>query len=169
MKDTPPNVAENRIRVHSSSFWRTLEAGIYTAVACVLALTAIVALTGSGRVLWEGLRTWDSSETMLRIIDRLLLVLMLVEILHTVRISIRSHVLVTEPFLIVGLIATIRRILVITLEAANLSRPETWSHGGDAIFHASVIELGLLGFMVLVLVISIYLLRHSPTAPEEDD
>jgi hypothetical protein len=39
-----------------------------------------------------------------------------------VRISIRSHVLVTEPFLIVGLIASIRRILVITLEASTLPR-----------------------------------------------
>jgi hypothetical protein len=167
MQDTPPKVAENRIRVHSSSFWLVVEAGIYTAVACVLAITAIVTLAGSGRVLWEGLRTWDSSDTILRIIDRLLLVLMLVEILHTVRISIRSHVLVTEPFLIVGLIATIRRILVITLETANLSRPETWSRGGETIFRASIIELGLLGFLVLVLVVAIYLLRHSAAAPQE--
>jgi hypothetical protein len=44
------------------------------------------------------------------------------QILHTVPISIRSHVLVTEPFLVVGLIASIRRILVITLEAATLTR-----------------------------------------------
>jgi Phosphate-starvation-inducible E family len=51
---------------------------------------------------------------------------MLVEIRHTVRISIRSHVLVTDPFLIVGLIAT-TRILVITLETANLTRPATWA------------------------------------------
>jgi hypothetical protein len=48
---------------------------------------------------------------------------MLVEILHTVRISIRSHILViTEPFLVVGLIASIRSILVITLEAATLTK-----------------------------------------------
>jgi hypothetical protein len=44
---------------------------------------------------------------------------MLVEILHTVRISIRSHILVTEPFLVIGLIASIRRILVITLKRAH--------------------------------------------------
>jgi hypothetical protein len=36
---------------------------------------------------------------------------MIVEILHTVRISLRSHILVAEPFLIVGLIAAVRRIL----------------------------------------------------------
>ncbi len=52
---------------------------------------------------------------------------MLVEILHTGRISIRSHVLVTEPFLVVGLIASIRRILVITLEAATLTKEGTWT------------------------------------------
>jgi phosphate-starvation-inducible protein E len=166
--DTPPTVKENQIRFHSSRFWSSLEAGIYTALAFVLAITAIVALFGAGRVLWEGFQTWDSSETILRIIDRLLLVLMLVEILHTVRISIRSHVLVTEPFLIVGLIATIRRMLVITLETANLTRPETWTKVGEAIFRASINELGLLGVLVLVLVIAIYLLRRSPAPREEE-
>jgi hypothetical protein len=71
---------------------------------------------------------------------------MLVEILHTVRISIRSHVLVAEPFLIVGLIPTIRRILVIGLEAGNLSRPETWNPQQKSLFRASALELGLLGY-----------------------
>ncbi len=55
----------------------------------------------------------------LRVLDDLLVVLMLVEILHTVRISIHSHLPLAEPFLIVGLIASIRRILVITLEAGQ--------------------------------------------------
>jgi hypothetical protein len=55
------------------------------------------------------------------VIDRLLVVLVLVEISQTVRFSIRSHTLVTEPFLVVGLIATIRRVLVVTLDAANLA------------------------------------------------
>jgi hypothetical protein len=160
-------VAENGVRLRSSAFWSSLEACIYTALACALALTAAVALAGALSVLWQGLRIWSTSDAILRIIDRLLLVLMLVEILHTVRISIRSHVLVTEPFLIVGLIATIRRILVITLEAANLTRPETWARGGEAIFRASVIELGLLGVLVLVLVTAIYLLRRSPAPSEE--
>jgi uncharacterized membrane protein (DUF373 family) len=162
------NVVRSRIRLRAAAFWCSLEAGIYTALACALALTAVVALAGAAHVLWDGLRTWTSADTILQTIDRMLLVLMLVEILHTVRISIRSHVLVIEPFLIVGLIATIRRILIITLEAANLTRPETWSKSGEALFRASVIELGLLGLLVLVLVGAIYLLRRSPPALEED-
>lgn len=145
-----------------------MEAGIYSALACALALTAVVALGGTGRVLWEGLRTWNSSSIILVIIDRILVALMLVEILHTVRISIRSHVLVTEPFLIVGLIATIRRILVITLETADLTRQATWANGGEAIFRASVIELGMLSVLVLVLVTAIYLLRRCPLTLEDE-
>jgi uncharacterized membrane protein (DUF373 family) len=168
MQNGSNKVAENSVRPRSSAFWCSVEACIYTALACALALTAVVALGGALTVLWQGLQTWNSSDTILRTIDRLLLVLMLIEILHTVRISIRSHVLVTEPFLIVGLIATIRRILVITLEAANLTRPETWAKGGEAIFRASVIELGLLGVLVLVLVAAIYLLRRSPPMSEEE-
>jgi hypothetical protein len=52
---------------------------------------------------------------------------MLMEILDTVRISIRSHVLVTEPFLVIGLIAS---MLVISLELANLTKPGAWSTEG---------------------------------------
>ena len=93
---------------------------------------------------------------------------MLVEILHTVRISIRSHVLVTEPFLVVGLIAAIRRILVVTLEAATLTKEGAWAtEGANGIFHSSMIELGLLGLLVLVLVVSITLLRRYVPASKD--
>jgi hypothetical protein len=101
-------------------------------------------------------------------LNQLLIVLMLVEILHTVRISVRSHVLVTEPFLVVGLIASIRRILVITLEAATLTKEGSWtSERASDIFQSSMVELGLLGLMVLVLVVSITLLRRY--APESKE
>ena len=61
----------------------------------------------------------DRNLTTLRVLNQLLVAPMLAEILHTVRLSIRSHVLVTEPFLVVGLIASVGRILVISLEMAT--------------------------------------------------
>src|SRR2546427_13154836 len=89
------------------------------------------------RGLWIGLSRWTVAAQTLRVLNQLLIVLMLVEILHTVRISIRSHVLVIEPFLIVGLIASIRRVLVITLEAATLTKEGAWAtEGSSAIFHS---------------------------------
>ncbi len=51
---------------------------------------------------------------------------MLVEILHTVHASIRTGTLLCEPFLIVGLIACIRRVLVITLETSQITQPDKW-------------------------------------------
>ena len=39
--------------------------------------------------------------------------LILVEIVHTVVLSLRAHHLVAQPFIIVGLVAVIRRVLVV--------------------------------------------------------
>jgi hypothetical protein len=116
-------------------------------------------------MLWEGLYHWTIATDTLQVLDELLVVLMMVEILHTVRISIRSHILVTEPFLVVGLIASIRRILVITLQAATLTKGGAWSSDIAAIFRSSMTELGLLGILILIMVSSITLLRrYAPSA-----
>src|SRR5947208_14494094 len=151
-------MVEDKLRNHFDYSLGKVEVVIYSVLARLLSGTVLAAIASAGKLLWDALSHWAIATQTLRVLNELLVVLMLVEILHTVRISIRSHVLVTEPFLVVGLIATIRRILVITLEAANLTRPETWTKNGEAIFRASVIELGLLGVLVLILVIAIYLL-----------
>jgi hypothetical protein len=104
----------------------------------------------------------------LRVFNEMLIVKMLVEILHTVRISIRSRVIaVTEPSLVIALIASIRRILVITLEAATLNKGGAWAtEAWSSILHASMMELGLLGLLVFVLVTSIAILRRFAPASE---
>jgi hypothetical protein len=45
-------------------------------------------------------------------------------------------VLVTEPFLVIGLIASIRRMLVISLELATLTKQGAWSSEGASLFRA---------------------------------
>jgi uncharacterized membrane protein (DUF373 family) len=47
------------------------------------------------------------------LLDQVLLVLILVEIVHTVVLSLRAHTLVPQPFIVVGLVAVIRKILFI--------------------------------------------------------
>jgi uncharacterized membrane protein (DUF373 family) len=146
-----------------------VEMVIYAALGLILSLAAMFALFTACQALWQGLAAGASSKTVVEVIDRLLVVLLLVEILHTVRISIRSHTLVTEPFLIVGLIATIRRILVITLDAANMTTAANWANDGQAKLRASMVELALLGGIVIVLVISIHILRKSKSPEEEEE
>jgi uncharacterized membrane protein (DUF373 family) len=91
------------------------------------------------------------------LLDRVLPVVMLVELLYTVQISFREHALVPEPFLIVGLIAATRRILVVTAEFAKLAQ-----EGGTVFLHAM---MELLTVMMLTFVVALVLLRkRSPLA-----
>jgi uncharacterized membrane protein (DUF373 family) len=159
-------MAEAKLRAHFGDFLSKAEVVIYTVLAVLLFITALATIANAGKMLWDGLGHWTIATETLRVLDQLLVVLMLVEILHTVRISIHSHYLVTEPFLVVGLIASIRRILVITLEAASLTKGGTWTPESASIFRASMIELGLLGLLILILVFSITLLRRFAPSPE---
>jgi hypothetical protein len=161
--------SESRFQLLSSESLSMVEMVLYAALGLILSLTALFALITACQALWQGLSAGASASTVVEVIDRLLVVFMLVEILHTVRISIRSHILVTEPFLIVGLIATIRRILVITLNAANLTNTANWGNDGPAKLRASMVELALLGGTVIVLVISIHILRKSKSPEEEEE
>jgi hypothetical protein len=68
---------------------------------------------------------------------------------------------------VVGLIASIRRILVITLEASTLTKEGSWWTQGASIFRASMLELGLLGLLVLVFVFCITLLRRYAPSPKD--
>lgn len=54
-------------------------------------------------------------------LDRVLLVLILVEIVHTVVLSLRAHALAAQPFLVVGLVAVIRKILFALGSSQKLS------------------------------------------------
>jgi uncharacterized membrane protein (DUF373 family) len=87
-------------------------------------------------------------------LDRILLVLIIVEVLYTVQVSFREHTLAPEPFLIVGLIAATRRILVLTAGIGELAQA-----GGEGFVHA-MLELGLLSLMALALVVALVLLRR---------
>lgn len=86
-------------------------------------------------------------------LDVVLLVLMLVELAYTVVLSLRGVVLSAEPFLIVGLIAVIRRILVITVGEVQGGKTSSQLSQGSAI------ELGILTAVVLAFVASITMLR----------
>jgi len=162
-------MVEEKLRVHFGDFLGKAEVLIYSILAALLFVTALATIANAGKMLWEGLGHWTIAAQTLLVLDQLLVVLMLVEILHTVRISIHSHILVTEPFLIVGLIASIRRILVITLEGANLTQGGTWSTDNASKFRASMTELGLLGLLVLILVLSIALLRRYAPPPKNTE
>lgn len=143
---------EEKLRTGVSDQVALLETILYLCVALLLCVAAALGLVGAATALWQGFVAGNNGVFAL---DQMLLVLMLIEILHTVRISIKTHTLTVVPFLIVGLIATIRRILVIGMQASRLA-----DHEGP--FRNSMIEMGLLGVLILVFVFSIYYLGKAP-------
>lgn len=117
---------------------------------CALALLASTAATFASSVLARTL-----PEHIVGLLDQILLVLMIVEILYTVQVSFREHTLVPEPFVVVALIAGIRRALVLTAEFSKLvdaERPNA--------FRNAMIELGLLTVFIAGLVIALAVLRR---------
>ena len=140
---------------------------VYAVVGFMLVLSLVIALLGSAKLLWEGSLDWSGTDSVYHIIDRLLFVLMLVEILHTVHASIRSGTLLCEPFLIVGLIACIRRILVITLETSQITQPGRWTSDNQSLFQASMMELGVLAALIIVLVGGIWAISRVSAASQE--
>jgi uncharacterized membrane protein (DUF373 family) len=154
------NLDDTKLVQSASNAFHRVEQFIYVALGAVLALTALIALAGATRLLWDGLADWTGTTAVFEIMDRLLFVLMLIEILYTVRASMATGALSSEPFLVVGLIACIRRILVISLETSNVTKPDKWNSSSPELFHAAMTELGVLAGLVIVMVGAIFFIRR---------
>jgi phosphate starvation-inducible membrane PsiE len=150
-----------RLAVYSDVVFHQVEIVAYILLGLLLAAAAAIGMSGTATLLLHSVQGNADSDSLVIAIDRLLFVLMVVEILHTVRVSFRSGTLVAEPFLVVGLIASIRRVLVITLESSQANQYGKWTSESQAILHSTMLELLVLGGLILVMVLSIYLLRRS--------
>ena len=152
----------------SSRLFLHVEHVVYIGLACVLSAAALAGLAGAVMTFLRAAGEWASTGTIFAVIDRLLFVLLLVEILHTIRASIRTGGLTPEPFIIVGLIASIRRVLVITLQTSEASKPGVWTPQSHALVDDSMLELSVLGGLILILVASLCMLhRWSDVAGEK--
>src|SRR4051812_32464649 len=131
-----------------------LEDAVYVGLGVLLAVGAIVLLGHAAVTFATDLMNATLPAAVVGLLDRLLLVLMTIELLYTVQVSFREHSLVPEPFLIVGLVAVTRRILVLTAEFP------TFQDKGEAAIRMSMLELVVLTFMIVAFVASLLMLRR---------
>lgn len=127
-------------------------------------IVALLILMATGIILWDGARTLTDvlyqkayAPAILRVMDRFLLALMFLEILHTVQIVFGEeyHLACIEPFLMVGIIATVRRLLLLSFET---------SHAGEVSMDRLryyMFEMVIMGVLILALVGAVVLLRRS--------
>jgi len=129
-----------------------LEDAMYWGIALVLVVGSVALLIAQFNTMLR-LRNTPASTVMIEILDGLLLIFIFVELLYAVRSCLRSHEIVAEPFLIVGILAGIKEIVVLSVEAATLL-----DKGPD--FSRAVVEIGVLGGVVLVLALAAFVLRE---------
>jgi uncharacterized membrane protein (DUF373 family) len=150
-----------RLGASADRVFHQIEIVAYILLGLLLAVSAILGMGGTAMLLLQSFQENADTDSLVIAIDRLLFVLMVIEILHTVRVSFRSGTLVAQPFLVVGLIASIRRVLVITLESSQANQYGKWTPESQALLRSTMLELLVLAALILVMVVSIYLLRRS--------
>ena len=132
------------------------ESVVLVLIGVALVIVALLLLYSSMHDLNEAVRGGppEIEHKSVEILNIVLLVMMTMEIVYTVAISLESHTLNAEPFLIIGVIAAIRRMLVITATST-----EQEIHPDQ--FHNMLVELALLAATVVALAVAIYILRNS--------
>lgn len=121
---------------------------IHVAVALFLVVAAVL-------MLWYAARNFAdlSVPALLLIVNDVLFVLIIAEVLWTVIRYLRREKFSLAPFLFIGIISSLRRILYID---AQLSLGT-----GERPFNESVIELGVHVGIVFVLVLAYYLIKRA--------
>jgi len=140
------------------------EDALYLAAGVVLAVTSALILVASARMVLDAVRTDEVLGVTIQVLDSILLVLLIVEIMHTIRVSIVEHALLAEPFLVVALIAGVRRVLILTAEAAEFlpDHPELF----DRILLEMLVLIALFVVVVGALVMLRRLGRAEGSGPE---
>ena len=135
---------------------------VYVGLGLLLAASAVALLVNAGVLFARMVTEGALAGRFVTVLDQLLLVLMIVEVLYTVQVSFREHALVPEPFLVVGLIAGIRRVLVLTAQLSELT--EKNAEG----LRNAMLELALLTVLILALVGALGIVRRrAPSAVAE--
>jgi len=157
-----PNRTRTPPRQRIAQAFTQIEDVFYIGLGVLLAVGAGALLVHAGLAFAWSLVGGGIAASIIVLLDQLLLVLMIVEILYTVQVSFREHVLTPEPFILVAMIAGIRRVLVITAEFSTVVEKS------EGQIRIAIVELGLLTVMIGVFVACLVGLRkrHAQAVAE---
>jgi len=148
--------AESRpTRTLISRAFAAVEDLVYVGLGVLLAGSAVALLVTTIMRFGSSLFAGDLAAQVIPLLDRILLILLIVELLYTVQVSFQQHAVTPEPFLLVGLIAAIRRVLILTAEFGQTT--------GQAPPAQLVPELAVLSALLVAITLSLFVLRRKDT------
>jgi uncharacterized membrane protein (DUF373 family) len=154
--DTPSPRLSHRVGALVDIF----ETVIYAIAFLLLVAAAILVVIGGVQaVLQAAEHKVDTLQGGVLVLDRVLMVLIVAEIAATLRAVLLYHEIAAEPFLFIGLIACVRRILIVTAATEQVH--------SDKQLNRLLLELGALGLLVIGIAAAIFMIRYSArkTAP----
>jgi uncharacterized membrane protein (DUF373 family) len=127
---------------------------IYAIAFLLLVAAAILVVIGGVQaVLQAADHKVDTLQGGVLVLDRVLMVLIVAEIAATLRAVLLYHEIAAEPFLFIGLIACVRRILIVTAQSEQVNT--------DKELDRLLVELGALGLLVIGIAAAIFMIRVS--------
>jgi uncharacterized membrane protein (DUF373 family) len=148
--ETPSPRLSHRVGALVDSF----ETLVYAVAFLLLVAAAILVVIGGGQaVLQATTHKVDTLQGGVLVLDRVLMVLIIAEIAATLRAVLLYHEIAAEPFLFIGLIACVRRILIVTAATEQVH--------SDKDLDRLLLELGALGLLVIGIAVAIFLVRSS--------
>jgi uncharacterized membrane protein (DUF373 family) len=138
------------------------ETMIYAIAFLLLVGAAILVVIGGVEAVVQAVtHKVDPLQGGVQVLDRVLMVLIVAEIAATLRAVLLYHEIAAEPFLFIGLIACVRRILIVTAATEEVH--------SDKQLNRLLLELGALGLLVIGIAAAIFMIRSSSkrTAPAE--
>ena len=137
---------------------RVAEDVVYGLACLVLLAGSVALLAKAGYDLATGLDEGVVA-TSRSVLDTLLLLFVFLELLAAIRTTIKERTLVAEPFILVGVIATIKELVVSSIDAGEaIGRPE---------FDDLMQKVGVLTALLLTLAVSSFLVRRKEREPDE--
>ena len=139
----------------------TVERIAYLAIALALSVPIVMLVVSTAGIML-GVSEAGVLKTVLDVLDRVLLAFIFVELLDTIRVTVTERgIFIAEPFLLVALIAVVRRILLLT---AGLEQAESMEA-----FQSMLVELGVMTGLVIVLTLALYFARRMRLSEKESN
>lgn len=154
MTDRDGSAPRGRLGTVVGMLVNRFEEAIYGIAFLLLAAAAVLVVIGTfGAVIQVVTRQVSTLEGGVLVLERTLLTLIIAELAYTLRTDFLHHEIAAEPFLYIGLIAAVRRMLIVT---AEFEQPQS-----DQELNRLLLELGVLALLVLAIAAAIFLIRYG--------
>lgn len=128
-------------------------------ISLVLLITSAVVLISS-TYQFVGEVQHNMINAIFHLLHKLLLIMILLELMSTVLTYLKEHTIPLEPFIVIGIISGLRKLLMAGAHISIMEGEEI----NAALFHQYLMDLGVNALVVFLLIISLFIIHKYKTS-----